>query len=122
MPIMSMPTVTFLSRPRGPALLLPALLALALLLPGPAGRSAEEAKTLTADAIKEMLTQYRAERAAADKQGLTKQFSPEWYQQADELAKQGEEALNSNRLLEAQESLRNARWHLPTLPAVLKQH
>src|SRR5262249_20829630 len=65
---------------------------------------------------------YQGERAAADKTGLTKKFSPEWYDRAAILARQGAAALKANRLIEARDSFRRARWSLPSLPASLPGH
>src|ERR1700722_11334739 len=69
----SMPTPMF--QYRGLVLTLPLLLALSLLLPP--GRSAETAKPLTAEAVKELLTAFKTERSSAGKDGLSKKFSPE---------------------------------------------
>src|SRR4029077_11190483 len=77
---------------------------------------------LTADAVRDQLKSYQTERAAADTSGLAKKFSPEWYQKADNFAKRGEEALDGGRLVEALDNIRQARWHLPGLPATLKEH
>ncbi len=83
---------------------------------------AEAPKGLTAENVRELQAKYQAERAEADKQGLTKQFSPEWYQRAAALAKQGEAALAAGRLVEASETFRRARWHLPAMPPHLPPH
>jgi WD domain, G-beta repeat len=79
-------------------------------------------KPLSEEAIKERQTKFRAERADADKTGLTKQFSPEWFDRADELAKSGDAALADGRLLEARDSFRKARAELPGLAADFPKH
>src|SRR3954468_8349979 len=43
--------------------------------------------------VKDLAARYAAERAAADTEGLTGKFSPEWYDKADALGKQAERAL-----------------------------
>ncbi len=60
----------------------------------------EPAGKITPETVRQLQTQYREERAAADKEGLTKKFSPEWYERAAALAKQGDEALTAGRLVE----------------------
>src|SRR5262249_9537302 len=74
------------------------------------------------DAVRDLQARFRQERSAADADGLTKKFSPEWYQRADELARRAEEALSAGRLVEAQDLFRQARWNLPALPANLPEH
>src|SRR6266852_1724550 len=96
------------------------LLGLALLASPP--RAADPPKPLTADAVRGLQAKFKEERAAAETNGLTKKFSPEWYQRADDLAKRAEEALAANRLVEAHDFFRKARWNLPALPANLPEH
>src|SRR5262249_45175880 len=86
------------------------------------GAAPEAPRPLTAAAVRALQPLYQAERLEADSKGLTRVFSPEWYQRAAGLAKQGEEALAAGRLVEASESFRRARWHLPTLPTHLPPH
>ena len=74
----------------GTALLLCALLASA----------ADGPTTLTTEQVKELQAKYAAERAEADKEGLTKLFSPDWYARAEAFAKKGEAALAAGRLAE----------------------
>src|SRR5262245_20752575 len=89
---------------------------------GSAQPGKEKPAQLTPDAVKAIQKQYLTERAAAEKDGLTKKFSPEWYERAASLAKQGAAALKANRLIEARDSFRRARWSLPSLPASLPPH
>src|SRR6185437_13860575 len=77
---------------------------------------------LTAEKVRQLQTQYQQERTPAEKEGLTAKFSPEWYEQAAKLAKQGEDALAAGRLVEARASFRRARWDLPAMPAHLPPH
>src|SRR5262249_36578045 len=84
--------------------------------------AAEAPGKLTAEKVRQLQAKYQEERAAADKEGLTKQFSPEWYEQAAKLAKQGEEALEAGRLVEARASFRRARWERPVMPPHLPPH
>src|SRR6516162_4587917 len=108
-----MPTMnrSALSWPRRLAGLVAGLLGLSwlVLLAAPA---AEAPGKLTAEKVRRLQAKYQDERAAADKEGRTKQFSPEWYEQAAKLAKQGEDALAAGRLVEARASFRRARWEL----------
>ena len=53
----------------------------------------EPSSKLTPETVRQLQTKYQQERTAADKEGLTKKFSPEWYERAAALAKQGDEAL-----------------------------
>ena len=78
--------------------------------------AADESVALTPDVVKAAREKYKSDRADADAKGLTKKFSPEWYQQADGLARLGDEALAANRLVEAFDSFRKARASLPALP------
>ncbi len=71
-------------------------------------------------AARDLHTKFRTERA--DAQGLTKKFSPDWYQRADADAKRGDEALTAGRFVEAADAFRKARWNLPGLPAGLPDH
>ncbi len=84
--------------------------------------AANDVKPLTTEAVKALQASFQTERASADQLGLVKVFSPEWYQKADSLAKQGSDALAGNRLMEARDYFRRARWHLPALPAGAPPH
>src|SRR5262249_54039325 len=84
--------------------------------------AAEPAKPLTPEAVREAKTKDNAARAAAESEGLTKKFSPDWYERAAAFAKQGEDALAANRLVEASDNFRRARWNLPALPSNLPPH
>src|SRR4051812_28326342 len=53
--------------------------------------AADEVKALTPDVVKALQTSFDTERAQADQRGLTKMFSPEWFEKADALAKHGGE-------------------------------
>src|SRR5262249_27264127 len=72
------------------------------------------------ETVKAIQTDYQADRKAAD--GLVKKFSPEPFDRATAFAKQGAAALKANRLIEARDSFRRARWSLPSLPASLPPH
>ena len=89
------------------------MLGLSILL---AASAAEPSGKLTAEKVRQLQTKYRQERSEAEKKELTKKFSPEWYEQAAKLAKQGEEALASGRLVKARASFRARAWDLPTMP------
>ncbi|HMC65516.1 MAG TPA: WD40 repeat domain-containing protein, partial [Gemmataceae bacterium] len=84
--------------------------------------ASDEPKPLSADQVKELQSSYQAERAAAEKSGLSRKFAPNLLLQADELAKKGEAALAAGRLLEASASFRGARWLLPALPGDFPEH
>src|SRR5438034_105811 len=71
-----------------------------------AGRAAEPPRPLSAEGVRALLARFQAERAAADKEGRVRQFSPDWYQRADGLARQAQEALDADRLNPAHEILR----------------
>src|SRR5262245_38729987 len=92
--------------------LLPAV-GVALLALVPAGSGGQPA-TLTSDEVAKLEKAYHDERQAADKAGLTRTFSPEWFTRADALAKLGSAALKAGRLYEARDSFRRARWTLPS--------
>jgi WD40 repeat protein len=74
---------------------------------------AQEARLPTADEIKSQQAKYQIERDDAIKSGAAKRFLPILMEKAEELAKKGEAALASGRLLQASEALRQARWQLP---------
>src|SRR5581483_5041232 len=77
---------------------------------------------LSAEQVKELQAKYAAERAAADKDGLTKVFSPDWYARAEGFAKKGDAALAAGRLGEARDAFTRARWQLPAPPPGLPPH
>src|SRR5262245_15368994 len=90
---------------------------LALIAPGagafrPAGKPSGQSVT-------QLEQSYQQERQAADKTGLTKMFSPEWFERSDSFAKAGAVALKAGRLIEARDSFRRARWSLPSQPLTL---
>src|SRR5947209_717973 len=107
---------------RGLVPALPGLALLAVLAAVRPGTGAESNAGLTAAKVKDLAARYAAERAAADTEGLTRKFSPEWYEKADALGRQAEKALAAGRLLEARDGFRKARWHLPAVPAHLSGH
>src|SRR5262249_61029619 len=74
---------------------------------------AQEARLPTADEIKTLHAKFQSERDDAIKSGAAKRFLPILMEKAEELAKKGEAALASGRLLQASEALRQARWQLP---------
>jgi len=84
--------------------------------------AAEAAKAVSAEDIRVLQEKYRHERADAEKSGAVKKFSPERLKQADLLAKKGESDLAAGRLSQARDAFREARWHLPILPADLPEH
>src|SRR5262245_19998885 len=106
-----------LLRPRGLVLL--GMVGLVGLLGLRGGVAAQGTKGLTAETVRDLQAKYKTERAAAESGGLTKKFSPEWYQQADGLAKRAEEALAGGRLVEARDDYQKARALLPALPGDL---
>src|SRR5579875_1079574 len=87
-----------------------------------AASAVDKPSKLSTEKVRQLQTQYQQERAAAEKEGLAQKFSPEWYEQAAKLAKQGEDALAAGRLVEARASFRRARWDLPGLPPHLPPH
>src|SRR5262249_34742564 len=108
-----------LTRWFGPAL---AVLGLALLAGVRPGSAADEAPKPPAAQVKALQEQYKKDRDAAAKAGLAKTFAPEWFDQADALAKQGAAALEAGRLIAARDLFRRARRGLPSLPAQLPKH
>jgi WD40 repeat protein len=85
---------------------LAAILAVGL---APAG----DTKLPTADEVKALQQAYRAERDAAVKSGAKDRFLPEFFANAEQIAKRGDAALDAGRLLQATEAFRQARWQLP---------
>src|SRR5262245_65603631 len=110
---------SLLARLTGPAL---AVFALALLAGVRPGSAADEAPKLTAAQVKTLQKDYEADRDAAKKAGLLKTYAPEWFDQAEALARQGAAALKAGRLLEARDLYRRARRGLPSLPAQLPKN
>src|SRR5262245_41274736 len=98
--------------PLGRRALAAALLAGDALLGALPGRG-DDPRPLSAEAVKEAQAKFRAERAAADKAGLARVFSPEWFGRADGFARAGDAALAAGRLVEARDSFRKALWELP---------
>jgi WD40 repeat protein len=88
----------------------------------PADSAPPKASPAGADSIREQQSKFKNDRASAASSGLTKMFGPEWYDRADAFAKQGEEALAANRLVEAREDFRRARWNLPAPPPGLPEN
>ena len=91
------------------ALAIGAGFALACFAPVPA----QETRLPTVDEIKALQAKYQAEHAAVVKDGSAKRFLPILLDKAQEMAKKGEAALASGRLLQANEAFRQARWQLP---------
>src|SRR5262245_46766569 len=83
---------------------------------------AQQSPPLKPEAVRELQAKYQEERAAAEKDGRTKQFAPLWFARAEESAKQGEAALATGRFLEAREDFHKARWQLPALPPNFPAH
>src|SRR5262245_46305822 len=109
---------------RPPALVTRFLLSVAgaaSVLLAPAGKGADEktAHRLAPEVVERLEKSYQEERQAAEKSGLVKKFSPEWFERADAMAKAGSAALKAGRLFEARDSFRRARWGLPSLPLAL---
>jgi WD40 repeat protein len=73
--------------------------------------------TLTVETVKDLQTKFKAEREAAVAKGVVAKFPADVLAPADKAAKRGEAALAANRLLEANDAFREARWLLPSLPA-----
>lgn len=97
--------------------------ALAAVLAGAAWVPAQEARQPTADDVKVLQAKFQAERTAVVQGGLTKRFLPIMLDRADEMAKKGDAALSSGRLLQASAAFRQARWQLPyQAPQVPKDH
>ena len=84
--------------------------------------AADGPQPLTAEQVKDVQAKYVKERADADKDGLAKKFSPDWYTRADAVAKKAETALTAGHLGEARELFVRARWQLPALPPGLPAH
>jgi len=94
---------------------------LAILLLG-ASVFAQPTKLPTADEVKAIQAQYRAERDKIVKDGVAKRFIPAIMDKAEELAKKSDTALASGRLLQASEAIRQARWQLPYQPVGVPEH
>src|SRR5262249_61610685 len=86
------------------------------------GLAADPPKKVTAEAVNDLKAHFKKEREAAEKNGLTKLLAPEWFEQADKLAKEGDEALAGGRLVEALDAFHRARWAVPYPPANLPPH
>src|SRR5947209_6322219 len=110
-----------LSLPVGTRGLAVVLLAALGLLVAVLGRGDEPAK-LEPATVKQLRDKYHTDRAAAEKAGLDKVFSPEWFGRAADLAKSGDAALAAGRLLEAADNFPRARWEIPALPADFPPH
>jgi hypothetical protein len=87
--------------------------ALLLVLPPGAFVSAQQPKAPSAADINDLAAKYRAERDHVVSAGVARRFPPALFAKADEIAKRGEAALQSGRLLQASEAFRQARWQLP---------
>src|SRR5881296_2451206 len=90
--------------------------------PGTGLVGVDDSKPLKAEDVQALQAQYRAERAAAEKGGWLKKFSPELTVQADQLAVNGERALDRGRLASAQQLLIEARRRLPAPPLNFPDH
>src|SRR5207249_11745514 len=75
--------------------------------------SAGETRLPTADEVKTLQKNFRAEREALVKSGATARFLPDLLERADAIAKRGDAALDAGRYLQASEAFRQARWQLP---------
>jgi len=83
---------------------------------------AQESRLRQPTKIRVLQAKYQAERAQVLKLGSAKRFVPILFDKAEEIAKRGEAALASGRLLQAHEAFRQARWQLPyESPQVPKQ-
>jgi WD40 repeat protein len=83
---------------------------------------AQAPKLPTADDVKALQAKYRAEHEQVVKTGIAKRVLPAIMAKAEELAKKSEGALAANRLLQANEAIRQARWQLPYQPSGLPDH
>ncbi len=81
-----------------------------------------DAPPLTAEQVQQIQAKYRAERDEAAKSKIADKFAPEAMQRAEQLAKKGDAALAANRLMEASDAFREARWLLPALPSPFPEH
>lgn len=84
--------------------------------------AAQETRLPTADEIKALQAKYQAERDKVVKDGIAKRFLPVLLEKAEEIAKRGEAALTSGRLLQASEAFRQARWQLPYQSTQVPDH
>src|SRR5262249_10313672 len=103
------------------------LLSAAFVALSPSGRAQDDktekpAEKLTAEQVGEIQKAYDTELKKAQDAGLEKKFSPETFERAAKLAKQGAAALKASRLVEARDSYRRARWAIPSLPAYLPEN
>jgi WD40 repeat protein len=110
---MTMPTTTWIVRT---SLSVLGLLGLGVFL------NAQPTKLPTADEVKALQANYRAEHDKIIKEGIAKRFLPAIMDKADELAKKSETALAGGRLAQASEAIRQARWQLPYQPVGLPDH
>src|SRR4051812_11264801 len=85
-------------------------------------QAAEGPKPPTAEEVRGLQEKYRAERAAAEASGVAKKFAPDSLQRADQLARKGDALLAAEKLPEARDAFRRARWQLPALPAEFPEH
>jgi hypothetical protein len=99
-----------------------ALTVAALVLGAVIAAAADGPQALTAERVKDLQAKYARERADADKEGLAKKFSPDWYARAEAFAQKGEAALTAGRLAEARDAFVRACWQLPALPPGLPAH
>ena len=103
------------------------LLSAAFVALSPSGRAQDDktekpAEKLTAEQVGEIEKAYEKEQKKAQGDGLEKKFSPETFERAAALSKQGAAALKAGRLVEARDSFRRARWAIPSLPVGLPDH
>jgi WD40 repeat protein len=80
------------------------------------------AQTPTADDVKSLRAKYAEEKAKATADNSGTFFLPGLVERADELAARADQALGGNRLFQAAELYRQARWQLPYLPGKLPPH
>ncbi len=76
----------------------------------------------TKEQVGDLQAKFRGEREAAVKDGVPGKFAADILAKADEFAKKGDDALAAGRLAAAAEAFRDARWHLPSLPADFPEH
>ncbi|MBX9680534.1 MAG: hypothetical protein K2X38_17390 [Gemmataceae bacterium] len=81
-----------------------------------------QAKIPTADEVKSLQAKFNQERQQVVKEGIAERFQPGLLEKADELAKKAESAMSGGRMLQAAETIRQARWQLPYQPKEMPPH